>query len=101
MAALPYKRKWNLCYEHLPHSIQHNMACAAFLLCKGRWKRAGWENLDSGVIGVSACQRPRWQPNRREHEQTTAPEPHPGIQGEGGTGCRQGRADAGRIGAAI
>src|ERR1022692_4185146 len=58
-------------------------------------------NLDSGVIGVSACRRPRWQPNRREHEQTTAPEPNPGIQGEGGTGCRQGRADAGGIGAAI
>src|ERR1700736_7084057 len=79
--------------------------------CRGRlfdlwkswnWKvRAGRENLDSGVIGVSACRRPRWPPDRREHEQTTAPEPHPGIQGEGGTGRRHGRADAGGIGAAI
>src|ERR1039457_2729205 len=32
--------------------------CAAF--------RAGLENLDSGIIGVSACPRPRWLPNRRE-----------------------------------
>src|ERR1039457_3894671 len=29
-------------------------------------KRAGLENLDSGIIGVSACPRPRWLPNRRE-----------------------------------
>jgi len=26
---------------------------------------------------------------RRDHEQTTAPEPHPGLQGEGGACCRQ------------
>src|SRR5208282_4266877 len=66
-----------------------------------RKDRAGWENLDSGVSGVTACRRPKWQPNRRADEQTTAPEPHPGIQGEGGTGRRQGRADADGIGAAI
>jgi transposase len=51
--------------------------------------RAGWENVDSGVSGVSACRRPRWQPHRREDEETTAPEPHSGIEGEGGTDrCR-------------
>jgi transposase len=29
------------------------------------------------------------------------PEPQPGFQGEGGLGCREGREDAGRVGAAI
>src|SRR5882724_6696403 len=29
--------------------------------------------------------------NRRDHEQTTPPEPLTGLQGEGGTGRRQGR----------
>src|SRR5258707_6434777 len=29
--------------------------------------------------------------NRRDHEQTTAPEPLTGLQGEGGSGRRQGR----------
>ena len=33
--------------------------------------------------------------------QTTAPEPHAGLQGEGGPGCREGREDAGRAGAAV
>jgi hypothetical protein len=28
--------------------------------------------------------------NRRDHEQTTAPEPHTGLQGEGGACRRQG-----------
>ena len=32
---------------------------------------------------------------------TTAPEPHTGLQGEGGFGRPQGREDAGRIGAAV
>src|SRR3954471_1896442 len=31
----------------------------------------------------------------------TAPEPHPGLQGEGGPGCREGREDAGRTGPAV
>ena len=29
-------------------------------------------------------------PHRRSNDKTTAPEPHTGIQGEGGFGCRQG-----------
>jgi hypothetical protein len=32
--------------------------------------------------------------NRRDDEQTTAPEPHTGLQGEGGAGRHQGREDA-------
>jgi hypothetical protein len=31
--------------------------------------------------------------SRRDHEQTTAPEPHTGFQGEGGACRRQGRPD--------
>jgi len=31
--------------------------------------------------------------NRRDHEQTTPPEPLTGLQGEGGTGRRQGRSN--------
>src|SRR5438445_3944394 len=30
---------------------------------------------------------------RRDDEQTTTPEPHTGLQGEGGACCRQGRPD--------
>ena len=32
---------------------------------------------------------------RRDNEQKTAPEPHPGLQGEGGACCHQGRSHAG------
>src|SRR5664279_3055798 len=39
--------------------------------------------------------------NRRDHEQTTAPEPQPCFQGEGGACRRQGRSDAGPIGRAF
>ena len=35
---------------------------------------------------------------RRDDEQTTAPEPHTGIQGKGGVGRRQRRDDAGAVG---
>ncbi|WP_410051590.1 glycosyltransferase family 25 protein [Bradyrhizobium sp. SZCCHNR2020] len=31
--------------------------------------------------------------NRRDHEETTPPEPLTGLQGEGGPGCHQGRSD--------
>ena len=31
--------------------------------------------------------------NRRDHEQTSTPEPLAGLQGEGGSGRRQGRPD--------
>src|SRR4051812_30512284 len=37
----------------------------------------------------------------RDDDETTAPEPHPGLQGEGGPGCRKGREDAGRTGPAV
>src|SRR5512134_4146633 len=40
-------------------------------------------------------------PHRRNNDQTTAPEPHTGFQGEGGFGCHQGREDAGRVGSAV
>src|ERR1019366_9475504 len=39
--------------------------------------------------------------NRRDHEQTTAPEPQRCFQGEGGACRRQGRSDAGPIGRAF
>src|ERR1700737_5300105 len=39
--------------------------------------------------------------NRRDHEQTTPPEPHTGLQGEGGACRRQGRSNAGAAGRAI
>ena len=39
--------------------------------------------------------------DRRTDEQATTPEPQPGIQGEGGIGCREGREDAGRVGAVV
>src|ERR671918_202947 len=38
---------------------------------------------------------------RRDHDETTAPEPQSGLQGEGGLGRHQGREDAGRVGAAV
>ena len=36
--------------------------------------------------------------SRRQDEQATAPEPQPGVQGQGGIGCREWRKDAGRAG---
>src|ERR1700736_2072436 len=39
--------------------------------------------------------------NRRDHEQTTAPEPYPGFQGKGGACRRQGRSNGGAIGRAF
>jgi len=38
---------------------------------------------------------------RRDHEQTTAPEPHTGLQGKGGARCRQGRPDDSPTGRAL
>src|SRR4051794_1963375 len=37
----------------------------------------------------------------RDDDETTAPEPHPGLQGEGGPRRREGREDAGRAGPAV
>jgi hypothetical protein len=39
--------------------------------------------------------------NRRNHEQTTPPEPLTGLQGEGGSGRRQGRSDDRSLKAAL
>src|SRR5664280_2970417 len=39
--------------------------------------------------------------NRRDHEQTTAPEPQPGFQGEGGACRGQGRPDDSSTGRAL
>src|ERR1700737_2378043 len=39
--------------------------------------------------------------NRRDHEQTTAPEPHTGLQGQGGACRRQGRPNGGSAGRAL
>src|SRR3954463_8482442 len=40
-------------------------------------------------------------PHRRDHDQTTPPEPHTGFQGEGGFGRRPRRQDAGRVSTAV
>src|SRR6202171_2238244 len=39
--------------------------------------------------------------NRRDHEQTTAPEPHTGLQDEGGACRRQARSDDSTTGRAL
>src|SRR6266478_453521 len=38
---------------------------------------------------------------RRDDEQTSTPEPHPGLQGEGGACRRQGRSNTGSTGGAV
>src|SRR6266404_2164690 len=38
---------------------------------------------------------------RRDDEQTSTPEPHPGFQGEGGACRRQGRPNTGSTGGAV
>src|SRR5450759_3365610 len=57
------------------------------------------ESQDQSWLGKSG-QRDKWSfcliaammpANRRDNEQTTAPEPHTGIQVEGGSGRHQGR----------
>jgi hypothetical protein len=62
-----------------------------------RWpgKTGQW---DKWIFCLTAAIVPH---DRRSDEQTTPPEPQPGIQGEGGIGCREGREDAGRVGAAV
>src|SRR6266480_975468 len=58
--------------------------------------RAGLGNLYRTMSGVSALQRARFGPRiRRDNAQTTAPEPHTGLQGEGGAGRHQGRSNTG------
>jgi len=58
--------------------------------------RAGSGNLNGTISGVSAWQRARCaQRIRRDNEQTTAPKPHSGLQGESGACCHQGRSNTG------
>jgi hypothetical protein len=52
--------------------------------------RVGSANLNSAISGVSARQRPGWLRTRRVDDETNAPEPQPGIQGESGIGCLKG-----------
>lgn len=53
-----------------------------------------------GAAGTRLPHRPRARKsareNRSKHEQETAPHALSGIQGQGGTGCRSRRQDAGR-----
>lgn len=63
--------------------------------------RGGSGNLHSGdkwIVGLTAAMLAA---SRRQNEQATPPEPQPGIQGQGGVGCRERREDASRVGAAI
>src|SRR5271166_175592 len=56
------------------------------------------EQSDKWIFCLSAARMPRI---RREHVETSTSDAQPGLQGEGGLGCPQGREDAGRAGAAI
>jgi hypothetical protein len=46
--------------------------------------RASIANSDRGISGSSVLQRPKMAEKRRADEQTSAQEPHSGVQGEGG-----------------
>ena len=63
--------------------------------------RGGSANLNSGLSGIFARQRPWWLRIRRDDDETSTPEPQPGFQSESCVGCPEGREDAGRIGATI
>src|SRR5215210_6597044 len=53
------------------------------------------------IQALTGRRRPGWLQSRRDDEQTTPPESFSGFQGKGGSGCREGRQDAGRTGAAV
>src|SRR5262245_21897768 len=58
--------------------------------------RAGRGNLDKAVSGVSACRLARCGLRiRRDHVETTAPEPHTGLEGEGFWSPRGARSAVG------
>jgi len=64
--------------------------------------RAGLGNLDRTIGGISAWQRARCAERiRRDDEQTSTPEPHTGIQGEGGIGGDRWPEHGGWSGAAL
>src|SRR6266851_3823192 len=63
---------------------------------KSRSRKSGQDDkwnfcLTTAIIAV----------NRRDHEETTPPEPLSGLQGEGGAGRRQGRPDNRPVGRAL
>lgn len=51
--------------------------------------------MNSGDKRIAGLRAASMAASGRQDEQATTPEPQPGIQGEGGIGCREGRADAG------
>ena len=63
--------------------------------------RRGSGNLNSAISGGRIPDEASLLMNRSDDEQTTSPEPHAGLQGEGGLGGHQGRQNAGRSGAAV
>jgi|GEM_PF-7014163 len=69
----------------------------------GTWPAHGElarENCTVEIIGNSAGDR-HDAGNRRGHDETTAPEPQPGFQGECGACRREGRKDVSQIGRTI
>src|SRR5271166_1300301 len=70
---------------------------ASLLIRVQRWLGES-EQSDKWIFCPSAARMPRI---RREHVETSTSYAQPGLQGEGGLGCPQGREDAGRAGAAI
>ena len=63
--------------------------------------RGGSGILHSGDKWIADLTAAMLAARRGQDEQATTPEPQPGVQGEGGTGRREGREDAGRAGAAV
>src|ERR1035437_2032445 len=63
--------------------------------------RAGRANSDGGLSGGSVRPQPKMAGMRRADEQTSASEPHSGLQGEGGLGRHQGRKNTFGIGAVV
>jgi DDE superfamily endonuclease len=67
---------------------------------------AAWEERWPGKFGHAdkwkICLRAARMPRiRSDHGKTTTSDTQSGFQGEGGTGCHQGRKDSGRTGAAV
>ena len=52
--------------------------------------RGGSGNLHSEDEWIAGLRAAMLAASRRQDEQATAPEPQPGVQGEGGLGCREG-----------
>jgi putative transposase len=70
---------------------------SSYLAVAGQERWPGkFGQLDKWSFCLKAARMPR---TRRDHDETDAPEPLTGIQGEGGAGCAEGREDCGRAGA--